>query len=157
MNQFSNTIPEKGVLEAVFDGMPVVVRLISRDDIICVLYHRTDDDPTMMMERPLRLIIDEHIGDSKKEGGRLQMLYSKVRIRFDRWMPMTTATMFPIYNDHVISIAPISDQFINSYAEWANQLYDTAQTPEDDATPEEIRNSYFDFLLHNYQPKGKPS
>ncbi len=160
MSQSSNITPQ---LEALFDGVPVMVRLISRDDIICVLYQRPDNDnQTMLMERPLHLIIDEVNADaSDKDHRRAHISYSKVRIRFDRWMPLTSATMFPIYTDHVLSIAPIADQYINSYMNWANQLYDIVTAsiqPIDEATtPEEIRKSYLDFLLHNFHPKGKPS
>lgn len=159
MTQSSNSTPQ---VEAVFDGVPVLVRLISQDDIICVLYHRPDDDnETMLMERPLRLIMDEVATEAKKKDRNIHVSYSKVRMRFDRWMPMTSATMFPIYTDHVLSIAPVADQFINSYMEWANQLYDVMSDPahstEDNATSDELRKSYFDFLLHNFHPKGKPS
>ncbi len=159
MTQSSNATPK---VEAVFDGVPVLVRLISQDDIICVLYHRPEDDSeTMLMERPLRLIVDEIGTESKEKPRNVHVSYSKVRMRFDRWMPLTSATMFPIYTDHVLSIAPIADQFINPYMEWANQLYDATSDPvhppEDDATSDELRKSYFDFLLHDFHPKGKPS
>ena len=159
MTQSSNTTPQ---LEAVFDGVPVVVRLLSQDDIICVLYQRPDDDDgVMLMERPLRLIMDEIATEPREKDRSLHVSYSKVRMRFDRWMPMTSATMFPIYTDHVLSIAPVADQFINPYMEWANQLYDVmsdpTHSPDDNATADELRKSYFDFLLLNFHPKGKPS
>lgn len=153
-------------LEPVFDGIPVLVRLITGVDLICVLYQRTtdDEDMRMFMERPLRLFMDEIDTEPAPDPAerRSKVLYSKVRTRFDRWMPMTTATIFPIYPDHMLSIAPLADQYIQPYMEWANQLYE--YTPEPSYAPtekeipsnEEIRRSYMDFLLHSFNPKGKP-
>lgn len=157
-------------LEPIFDGIPVLVRLINGDDVICVLYqHRNEDDSRMFMERPLRLVMDELQAEPAQDPAakKSKVLYSKVRTRFDRWMPMTVATMFPIYGDHMLSIAPIADQYIHPYMEWANQLYEYVAEPSYDAQPtteqqqraaeEDLKQSYIDFFLHNFNPKGKPN
>jgi hypothetical protein len=159
--------PNNTDLDAVFNGIPVIVRLITGDDIICVLYQRTNDadDPRMFMERPLRLLVAEIGIEPAAETtiGKTNTLYSKVRTRFDRWIPMTDATMFPVFPDHIVSIAPIADQYVHPYMEWADQLY---QYPEELVSPQlekqapstdELRKTYIDFLLHNFNPKGKPN
>lgn len=163
MDHLSNNAAD---LQPLFDGVPVIVRLVSADDIICVLYHRgTEDDPRIYMERPLRVIMDELATEPLNDRPRsTSVLYSRVRSRFERWMPFTTATIFPIYNDHVLSIAPMADQYIQGYVEWANQLYATdTELPANslmekaEPTREDVQKSYFDFILHNYTPKGKPN
>lgn len=160
----NNLEPE---LEAVFGGVPVIVRLLTQDDVLCVLYQPRDaNDSRMFMERPLRIVMEEMGVESSEEGPhRERVLVSKVRARFDRWMPFTTAAMFPLYNDHVMSIAPVADQYIPSYIEWADRLY-TYQpevssprhaTEKLEPTSDDIRNSYIDFLIHSDTPKGKPN
>lgn len=152
-------------LEAIFDGVPVVVRLVNDDDILCVLYQSTlPDDERMFMERPLRVVVDEVDSDLQESPThqRTQVMYSQVRTRFDRWMAFTSATMFPVYTDHILSIAPLADRYIQSYVSWADQLYELYTEPTSSLTEretpstEDIRRSYIDFLLHNFHPKGKP-
>jgi len=164
-------------LEPVFNGMPVIVRLTSGQDILCTLYQSTqDDDPRMIMERPLRVVSEEimqPVGDNKNLYASGETVYTKVRTRFDRWMTLSDVFMFPIFSDHIISIAPLSEDYVNAYMEWAEQLYSagpqsiyTTNTTATHTTPapsisgntaEDIRQSYFDFVLHNFIPKGKPS
>lgn len=162
-------------LEPLFNGLPVLVRLITKEDVLCILFQRaqqsTDDpDVRLYMERPLRLIMDEVYPESatveRESLGRTQTVYSTVRTRFDRWIPLTTAGLFPIYPDHILSIAPLSDQYVNSYISWADQLYADTKFPHasldpatalKDQTEEEIRRSYIDYLLHQFNPKGKPN
>ena len=155
-------------LEPMFHGMPVLVRLTNREDILCILFESRDDEETrLFMERPLRILMDEQIPDQPTQGvaGRTKTIYSTVRTRFDRWIPFTTALIFPIYPEHILSIAPLADAYTNSYMEWADQLYDhdspmsaqreTAPTNPVD-TIENIRRAYIDYLLHNFKHKGKP-
>ena len=92
--------------------------------------------------------------------GKTKTVYSTVRTRFDRWIPFTSALIFPIYPEHILSIAPLADAYTNAYMEWADQLYEeesplsTVKEPED--TPENIDQSYLDYLLHSFKQKGKP-
>lgn len=169
-------------MEPVFNGLPVIVRLTNGDDVICLLYQPYDTtDPRLVMERPLQIIVEETVDSSDlyNASSKGQTVYAKVRTRFDRWMPLTDMMMFPVYPDHIISIAPAAKQFINPYMEWAEQLYDTpfdgtaspasssavptnssapvSNTGNDSSTVRDTRESYFDFILHNYTPKGKPN
>ena len=158
--------------EPFYDGLPVIVRLLSGEDVICVAYQ--DDDQRVLIERPLRIMyeVSENIPDSHTSSG---VNFAKVRTRFERWMPFSDANMFPVDYYHVVSIAPLSEQFINAYMEWSSQLYqDSAASYDDtfaedlltddgvvpapgpDATEEE-KQSYNDFLLHNLNTKGKPN
>lgn len=154
-------------LEPMFHGMPVLVRLTTREDILCILFEsREDIESRLFMERPLRVIMDEVIPEQTTDAGRqAKTVYSTVRTRFDRWIPFTTALIFPIYPEHVLSIAPVADSYINSYIEWADQLYEQSSplsahrntvsiTPDD--SPENIRQSYIDYLLHSFKQKGRP-
>jgi hypothetical protein len=128
----------------------------------------------MIMERPLRVVSEEVVqplADSKNLMAGGETIYTKVRTRFDRWMSLTDVFMFPIFSDHIISIAPLSDEYVNAYMEWADQLYSTTTATQmtstratsspspaiSSNTAEEVRQSYFDFILHNFIPKGKPS
>lgn len=157
-------------LEPLFHGLPVLVRLITGDDILCILFQRTESpsneqhDTRLYMERPLRLYMQETEPDSAAPTSpvRERTIMSTVRTRFDRWMPFTAALVYPIYPDHILSIAPISDQYTNSYIGWADQLYEelphaSPVNSTKDQTDEEIRRSYLDFLLHQFTPKGKPN
>jgi hypothetical protein len=152
-------------LKPVFDGVPVLVRLVNGDDVICVLYLRdTDGDIRMFMERPLRLFMNMFMNEIETEPtmDRKNVMYSKVRTRFDRWMPMTQATIFPIYPDYILSIAPLADQYVHPYMEWATSLYETPEKLSEKMekeTPsiEDVRRSYIDFILHNFNGKGKPN
>jgi len=156
----------ESALEPLFHGMPVLVRLTNREDILCVLFHRREDEEhRLFMERPLHILTDEiPVEHSPTSGGHTKTIYSAVRTRFARWIPFTTALIFPIYSDHVLSIAPLADEYINSYMEWADQLYapesststqqQAAALSED--TLNDIRRSYVDYLLQNFNHKGKP-
>lgn len=165
------TIPPNpdDALEPMFHGMPVLVRLANREDILCILFQsREQDDARMFMERPLRILTDEVIPKhpTKGELGHTKTIYSTVRTRFDRWIPFTTALIFPIYPEHVLSIAPLADSYTNSYMEWADQLYEQSsplsshrEATTDASTTdtlENIRQSYIDYLLQNFKQKGKP-
>ena len=155
-------------LEPMFHGMPVLVRLTNREDILCILFQsREEDEPRLFMERPLRIIMDELTPEQSTQDviGRTKTVYSTVRTRFDRWIPFTTALIFPIYPEHILSIAPLADAYTNSYMEWADQLYeeDSPMSGRRDPAPivpedslENIRRSYIDYLLHNFKHKGKP-
>jgi hypothetical protein len=154
--------PEES-LEPMFHGMPVLVRLTSREDILCILFQsREEDEPRLFMERPLRILMDELVTDppAQESLGKTKTVYSTVRTRFDRWIPFTSALIFPIYPEHILSIAPLADAYTNAYMEWADQLYEeesplsTVKEPED--TPENIDQSYLDYLLHSFKQKGKP-
>jgi hypothetical protein len=161
------TNPEDA-LEPMFHGMPVLVRLTNREDILCMLFQsRNEDESRLFMERPLRIIMDEIIPDKPPQPvGQTKTVYSTVRTRFDRWIPFTTALIFPIYPEHILSIAPLADAYINSYMEWSDQLYEQASPLSSahpditehmhDETPESIKQSYIDYLLHNFKHKGKP-
>lgn len=154
--------------------MPVIVRLTTGDDVLCILYQNMDESDTrMIMERPLR-VISEEITKSPVQQISEQTVYAKVRTRFDRWMILSDVTMFPIFSDHVLSIAPLSEEYTNSYMEWADQLYaadnsfketeaaslfsDTTISANTTTMKDnETKQSYFDFILHNFMPKGKPN
>lgn len=161
-----------GNMDVMYNGLPVVVRLITGENVMCILYEpRTEEDPRVMMERPLEVVMEESIDlpDLYKNAARSNTIYAKVRTRFDRWLPLTDATLFPVYPDHIVCIAPVSPQFVNSYMEWSDQLYDQpfdATPPQKASEPvanttttssSDIRESYFDFILHSYVPKGKPN
>lgn len=165
----ANLTNPEDALEPMFHGMPVLVRLTTREDILCVLFQsRADDEPRLFMERPLRIIMDEVVPNQSQDptiSPRTKTIYSTVRTRFDRWIPFTSALIFPIYPEHVLSIAPLADTYTNSYMEWADQLYEqespmttrretTPMTPDD--TIENIQRSYIDYLLHSFKQKGKP-
>lgn len=149
--------------EPLYHGMPVLVRLVRGDDILCIIYRSlTSDDERMIMERPLLLTVDPLPPNLPETP---QASYARVRTRFERWIPFSDANMFPIYGDHILSIAPLTEGFINTYMEWADQLYQlplptnqTASSPEDaDKQIQDIRDSYFDFILANFHPKGRPN
>ena len=164
----SDLINPEDALEPMFHGMPVLVRLTNREDILCMLFQsRNEEEPRLFMERPLRILMDEIIPDKPPQPlGQTKTVYSTVRTRFDRWIPFTTAVIFPIYPEHILSIAPLADAYINSYVEWSDQLYeqpsvvtspnmDVSEHMKDESA-ENIRQSYIDYLLHSFKHKGKP-
>lgn len=164
-------------LEPVFNGMPVIVRLTTGEDILCILYQSQDiSDGRMVMERPLRVISEEVPPSSSdnRSTSYTKGLYTRIRARFDRWMVLTDVPLFPVFSEHVISIAPLSDHYVNTYIEWADQLYaplvDARTSPQDSTFPptiptsntevvvsDEAKRAYLDFILQNFTPKGKPN
>lgn len=156
-------------LEPLFNGLPAIVRLLTNEDILCVLFQRREHpdeiDTRMFLERPLRAVtIDAGPASGSFAAKQTQTVYSTIQTRFERWMPFTSAVMFPVYADHILSIAPLAEQYINPYMSWAEELYQrsghsTVDTSAGfaDQTEEDIRRSYIDYLLHQFNPKGKPN
>lgn len=164
------TFDELG-FKPIYDGVPVLVRLISGDELLAVAYH-SEADSRMMLERPIAIIFEdpELSPDFDQE-----LNLTRVRTRFERWVSLSDALVFPIYLDHVVTVAPLADTFVQAYLEWADKLYEHAvafretqpntRLPENnfpeqypaDTTVKEIRQSYFDYVLHNFKPKGKPN
>lgn len=163
--------PKEDGFTALYDGAPVIVRLITGEEILTVAYHSTDDD-RMMLERPIAVQYEslEQTSDMQDD-----LNVSRVRTRFERWLSMSDALMFPVYLDHVLTIAPLADNIVQAYVEWAEKLYDhgvvfrelqqvghdsshsfSEQLPPD-TTVDEVRKSYFDYVLQNFKPKGKPN
>lgn len=161
-----------------YDGYPVIVRLLSGDDVLCIAY----EDPTgrVILERPLRILY-ETSEDIRDTTGADSVNFAKIHTRFERWMAFSDVNTFPVYSDHVVSIAPLSRHLINSYIGWADQLYrDSLLQPEDASsttnpgtdTPtkstepisspgptasDDEKQSYADFILHSFEGKGKPN
>lgn len=160
-------------LDPMFNGLPVLVRLTSREDILCILFQGTDtEEVRLFMERPLRMMTQEivpEMSEQTQHRATTKTVYSMVQTRFERWIPYTTAAIFPIYPDHILSIAPLADTYINSYMDWADQLYDigphsdaapatsdTPTSPTPDETLDTAQRAYVDYLLHNFKQKGRP-
>lgn len=163
--------PKDEGFTALYDGAPVIVRLINGEEILTVAYHSEDDD-RMMLERPIAVQYEslEPTSDIQND-----LSVSRVRTRFERWLSMSDALMFPVYLDHVMTIAPLADNIVQAYVEWAEKLYDHGVVfremhpvgqdakntfPEQfpaDTTADEVRKSYFDYVLQNFKPKGKPN
>lgn len=159
-------------LDPMFNGMPVLVRLVGREDILCILFQsREENESRLFMERPLRILMEEITPEQSARNtiGRTNTVYSTVRTRFDRWIPFTSALIFPIYPEHILSIAPLADAYTNSYMQWADQLYEgdpiTSHSPTTPGTSDNmssgdtignIERSYIDYLLHTFTQKGKP-
>lgn len=150
-------------LEPVNSGLPVTVRFISGEDVICIAYKfLNSDDPRLILERPLTVVFEDVVDDHKTNNTN----FTRVRSRFERWMPLSNANEYPIYIDHVLSIAPLLDTLINSYMETSHRLYTletyaekltTTPSTHTEQDMDEIRQSYFDFVLHNFKPKGRPN
>lgn len=157
--------------QPLFDGMPIVLRLINGEEVLAVVYHSPEDD-RLMLERPLAI----HFENAETTDKALDHLnVTRVRTRFERWVPLSSAEYFPIYLDLIMTMAPLADSILEAYIEWAEKLYEKAITfrevtpqpsdpPEsfppqlpEGVTADEIRQSYFDFILHNFKPKGKPN
>lgn len=172
MENSSNPYDE---LEPLFDGLPALARLITGEDIMCVILHRrpqgNEVDTRMFLERPLCVETSDAISEDavpvKSPLRKAQTVYSTIQTKFTRWIPFTAATVFPVYADHILSIAPLAEEYINAYMNWADELYPPVKTEHStelnerraltDQTEEEIRRSYVDYLLHQFNPKGKPN
>lgn len=170
--------PQTTNLEPLYNGLPVLVRLITSDDVICILFECREDstaepDTRLFMERPLSLFFatSEPVLRKTSIDQQPQTTYSSVRTRVDRWMPMTDAAIFPVYPDHILSIAPLSANHIDFYMNCAGQLYTEpaySDAPDDihmgssnstdtqTSQTDAVQQSYMDFLLHQFHPKGKP-
>lgn len=167
-------------LEPLFNGLPAIVRLITNEDILCILFQRREslnDKPSedkdidfrMFLERPLRAITVDARPSAKNEALRSgekipRTVYATVQTRFERWMTFTSAIVFPMYPEHILSIAPLAEPYINGYMAWAEELYQqpaysTADTSTNfsDQTEEEVRRAYMEYILHQFNPKGKPN
>jgi hypothetical protein len=154
-----------------YDGAPVVVRLVNGEEILTVAYHSTDDDRAML-ERPIAVVYET---TETKPSIQEDFSVSRVRTRFERWISMSDATLYPVYLEHILTVAPLADKIVQAYLQWAEKLYDqtvvfremspvkqtdaqdlVSQLPPD-TSAEEVQKSYFDYVLHNFKPKGKPN
>jgi hypothetical protein len=152
-----------------YNGMPVVIRLLSGGDVLCTAYRSISPQAPLLIERPLQVAIVVHppeddFTDLETEDANFKEPRPTHSTNAYRWMPTSSAMVFPVKPEHILTIAPISDQMTNLYIGWADQLYLTADQPSPSATPQEIndeitedeRNAYFDFLLQSFVPTGKP-
>lgn len=168
----SGTNPEG--FQPLYDGMPVVIRLQSHEHLLAVIYY-SDNDDRLLLERPLHVVF-QNIRSSHPSATETNMM--RVRTHFERWIALSNAIYYPVHLDHILTIAPLEDAFIELYIEWSDKLYQESHRPQlsnfdtqdihessakptsrfapDDATTEEIRQSYFDYILQNYKFKGKP-
>ena len=137
-----------------FDGSPVLLRLVSGQDLIAVVFQAdTEDDDDVgrfILQRPVvatvRAIIPS-VGDAKTE---------TLRMALEPWMPLSSSAMFPIYSEHVLCVAPIVEAAETEYESVADAFYGDA-TDNDPDSPEDIQKSYVDFLFQNFASKGKPN
>lgn len=161
--------------EPIYSGTPVLVRLITSEEILTVAYHSTNDS-RIMLERPIAIVF-ETTEKSIEPQTDPSFNISRVRTRFERWIHLSDAFIFPVYLDHILTIAPLANSIIEAYIEWADKLYEqtvvfreaqakiTATSPQNttpvtypsDTSVDEIRQSYFDYILHNFKPKGRPN
>lgn len=168
--------PDHGY-EPIYDGMPMLVRLITGEELLSVAYHSKQDD-RILLERPI-LILMENSETLPDHATKLSL--TRVRTRFERWLYLSDAFLFPVYTEHVLTLAPLAEPFIEAYIEWSEKLYETGVTLREtqptksvtnttpdltsstpvslpaNTTVQEIRESYFDYVLHNFRPKGKPN
>lgn len=163
--------------QPLFDGMPVVLRLVTKEELLALVYYSENDD-RFMLERPLTIHYENtEVMDNLEANVNI----TRVRTRFERWITLSDSIYFPVLIDHILTIAPLAETIMNTYVDWANKLYtpsdkisirelkssrvdDPHSPPQSQALSnishdeaEEIRQSYFDFILHNFHPKGKPN
>jgi len=157
--------------QPLYEGYPVLVRLISERDVLAVVYYSAEDD-RLMLEQPIAIEY-EPIEDSTPSSA--QIHGDRVRVRFERWILLSDADFYPIYLEQILTMAPLSPTMAESYTQWAKKLYqltanlkdpetptptESAMRPSvlpDGSTPEEVVETYLDFFLHNFKPKGKPN
>jgi len=167
-----NTRLQDEKFHPLYEGYPVLVRLTSGTDILAVVYHSEEDD-RLMLEQPISIVY-EPIEDSETTKNSHQV--DRVRVRFERWVLLSDADFYPIYMEHMLTMAPLTPSMAESYTQWAKNLYQLTanikepETPQqstesstmpavlpDGSTPEEVVQTYLDFFLHNFKPKGKPN
>jgi hypothetical protein len=140
-------------LSPLFDGVPVMLRLVTGQDLIAVVYEPDDsdeEDDRLILQRPVLATVRAIVatGDSDTE---------TVRVAMEPWMPLSASEMFPLYTDHVMCIAPIVEAAKKEYETVCVAFYGEPVGADPDS-PEDIHKSYIDFLFHNLNStKGKPN
>ena len=141
-----------------FEGAPVLLRLTTGQDLIAVVFQADDEEDDdiesigvrVILQRPViatvRAILPS-VGDQTTE---------TVKLALEPWMPLSSSSMFPIYTDHVLCIAPLVPAAEEEYDIVAQSFYGDV-TDNDPDTPEDVQKSYHDFLFHNFTHKGKPN
>ena len=155
-----------------FNGMPMVVRLLT-GDVYCIGYRSNRLlDRQLIMERPLIMRpvqlgptvnpttpdnddADDDDNDDVVETSKPVTTAYRVPVRFARWMSTSDAGVFGVDMAQVITLAPLSDEYINAYMEWAQMFYASAEaSPSEPPTPN--TTSLYNFILQQYTPVGKP-
>lgn len=135
-----------------FDGAPVLLRLVTGQDLIAIVFQTDDDedDGRLILQRPVVATVRAILpaaGDSKTE---------TVRMALEPWMPLSASAMFPIYSEHVLCVAPVVEAAETEYESVAQAFYGDT-TDNDPDSPEDVQKSYVDFLFQNFASKGKPN
>ena len=100
-----------------YNGHPVVVRLLSGDDIFCTvtineqIFHESETNPPLrfILHKPLSLIPAEMEPDA--------------HYGYAPWQPFSAAENHPIDSSQVLSVSPLLPTFSNSYITWSERLY----------------------------------
>lgn len=147
--------------EPFYDGMPVTVRFMNGEDVICTAYSPKDNmDFTVILHRPLQItaLPSETTKRNSSDG-------TLIRVRFSKWMPLSDEETYIVQDSHVIALAPLSLTLVNSYMEWSGKLYDyqirptqlssTTEQPTQNTPTADDATDILTKFLHEYKPKGK--
>lgn len=91
--------------DAVFGGVPILLRLVTGEEIIGTVYRRHD---YYVIERPL--LTEAVITDT-------------VSLKFVRWIPLSENVDYAIAGHHVVTLASLSPMLIPAYKKHAARLY----------------------------------
>lgn len=135
-----------------FAGHPVVVRMRTGDDVVCVAIRSIKGDGLIYLNQPLlaRLVPVEM---ATKKTSRMF-----IELRYAKWMPLTSAYLIPIYADSIMAIAPLAMNQVDGYLSRVEKEYpnvDLADEPED--TKDNATKAMHDFILDAYEPTGEPN
>jgi len=92
--------------DAVFRGVPILLRLVTGEEIIATVYRKND---YYIVERPLLTAA--------------VITIDTVSLKFVRWIPLSENVCYAIGGHHVVTIATLSPMLIPAYKKHADRLY----------------------------------
>lgn len=125
---YSNTSsfqPPPDEFQPLYSGMPVFVRLSTGEDLLCIAWRPMgESDNRILLERPIKIFREQKY-EIRNESAipNTEASTSAQSTKLERWIPLSSADVYPIYLDHVITIAPLIPLMANVYMEWSEYAY----------------------------------
>lgn len=149
----------------VYNGEPVVIRLITGEDVLCIAYIPKDEmDDRLLVIRPVHVSLRQ-VSPSPTDPTIDKALETQYRPSFSRWIAFSGNEVFPISAHNIMTIAPLSALMSALYIQWAGKLYEvpavktqqpiTVESGPDSHTS--MTDAELQALLMDFESKGKPN
>lgn len=151
-----------GAVEPIYSGLPLIIRLITGEEIICTAYKPTDpEDLTILLDKPITITLDTSSARDARSGEK-----PTIKAKYSRWIPLGADSIYTIFSDNILIITPLDRTFVSMYKTWSTKLYipvpaedilnlDKDSPPAANLTSDEYKE-YIDSILRDFEGKGRP-